>query len=124
MAQAPGSYDLLARVAMALALLPFLFFAYRDLRLHLTVRRVPRAEDALHLFFGLVLTYAISRAFLFEGTALALALLAFALGGAIDEFGFHRGLPPEEHDAHAKEHFALFLWAAVAGVVLQLRPAA
>jgi Kef-type K+ transport system membrane component KefB len=117
-----GTYDVLARLAMAVALLPFLVFAGRDLRLHLTVRRVSWAEEALHLFFGLVLAYAISRAFLFEGRALALSLLAFALGGAIDEFGFHRGLPPEEHDAHAKEHFALFLFMAVAGVALHLRP--
>ena len=124
MAPAPGTYDLLARVAMALALLPFLYFAARDLRLHLTARRVPRTEDALHLFFGLVLSWAISRAFLFEGRELALSLLAFAVGGAIDEFGFHRGIPPEEHDAHAKEHLALFLWAAVAGAAQHLRPAA
>jgi hypothetical protein len=39
----------------------------------------------------------------------------------VDEFVFHRGLPASEHDVHAKEHFALFIFIAVFGVLARAR---
>jgi hypothetical protein len=79
------------------------------------------AENVLHLALGVMLAAVLARAFRFEGTATAFAVLLFAAFGAADEFVFHRGLPAEEHDVHAKEHFALFLFIAVFGALVHLR---
>lgn len=114
-------HDTAARLVLAVSLLPFLYFAVRDQVLHVTARRVSLAEHVLHLLLGLILAGVIVRAFLFREKTVALGVLAFAAAGSIDEFVFHRGLPAEEHDTHAKEHFALFLFVAVFGVVIQFR---
>jgi hypothetical protein len=114
-------HETAARALLALALLPFLYFAVRDQVLHLTVRRVPVAENVVHALLAVLLAAVIVRAFLFDVASVAGGVLAFALVGAIDEFGFHRGLPSDEHDVHAKEHFALLLFVAVFGVVAQGR---
>jgi TctA family transporter len=115
--------DAAGRVILAAALVPFLYFAGRDFRLHLTARRVSMAENLLHLVLGILLAAVITRAFLFRGREAAFAVLLFAAAGAMDEFVFHRSLPAEEHDVHAKEHFALFVFMAVFGALLHLRPA-
>jgi hypothetical protein len=114
-------HETAARVILALALLPFLYFAARDQILHLTVRRVPVAENILHGLLALLLAAVMVRAFQFDVPSVAVGVLAFALAGAIDEFVFHRGLPSAEHDVHAKEHFALFLFVAVFGVLVRAR---
>lgn len=80
-----------------------------------------RAENVLHLALGILLAGAIVRAFLFRGREAAFAILLFAIAGAADEFIFDRDLPAEEHDVHAKEHFALFIFVAVFGALLHLR---
>jgi hypothetical protein len=113
--------DGVARTLLVAALLPFLAFATRDFKLHLAVRRVPLGEHLVHLGLGVFLAATVSRALTFRAREFAFALLAFAVCGALDEFVFHRGLPAEEHDVHAKEHFALFVWVAVFCAVVQLR---
>jgi len=113
--------DLSARIVLALALLPFLYFAARDQVLHFTARRVSVAENLLHLALGVLLTVAITRAFLFRERSVAVTVLAFAVAGSVDEFVFHRGLPAVEHDVHAKEHFALFVFVAVFGALAHFR---
>ena len=113
--------DVAGRVILAAALAPFLYFAGRDFRLHLSARKVSAAEHILHLALGILLAGAIARAFLFRGRETAFAVVLFAIAGAADEFVFHRGLPAEEHDVHAKEHFALFIFVAVFGALLHLR---
>lgn len=115
--------DAFARMILAAALAPFLYFAGRDFRLHLTARKVPLAENLLHLVLGILLVAALTRAFLFHGREAAFAIALFALTGAADEFVFHRNLPSEEHDVHAKEHYALFIFVAVFGALLHLRAA-
>jgi hypothetical protein len=117
----PAVPDTAARVVLGVAFLPFVYFAARDFRLHLTVRKVSVAENVLHLVLGIVLAAVLARAFRFRGAETAFAVLLFALFGAADEFVFHRGLPAEEHDAHAKEHFALFVFIAVFGALVHLR---
>ena len=116
-----AGHDTAARVILGAALLPFLYFAARDHFLHFTARRVSIAENVLHLILGLLLAGVIARAFLFRVESVALGVLVFALAGAVDEFVFHRGLPPSEHDVHAKEHFALFIFIAVFGVLARAR---
>jgi hypothetical protein len=113
--------DAAARAILAAALAPFLYFAGRDFKLHLSVRRVSLAENLLHLAIGVLLFAALARAFAFRGAETAFAMLAFAVLGAVDEFVFHRGIPAEEHDVHAKEHFALFVFLAVLGALVHLR---
>src|SRR5688572_4526065 len=115
--------DAAGRVILAAALAPFLYFAGRDFRLHLTARKVSMAENLLHLVLGVLLAAVLSRAFLFHGREAAFAILLFALTGAADEFVFHRDLPSEEHDVHAKEHYALFIFVAVFGALLHVRAA-
>ena len=115
--------DAAGRLVLAAALLPFLYYAGRDFRLHLAARRVPLAENVLHLALAVPLLAALALAFQFRVREAALAMAAFALCGAADEFVFHRGIPAEEHDVHAKEHFALFIFLAVFGALAQLRAA-
>lgn len=117
----PQIPDAAGRVILAVSLAPFLYFAGRDFRLHFTARKVPVAENLLHLALGVLLAAVITRTFLFHGREAAFAILLFALAGAADEFVFHRGLPAEEHDVHAKEHFALLVFVAVFGALLHLR---
>jgi hypothetical protein len=113
--------DAAARIVLGLALLPFLYFATRDQILHFTARRVSVAENLLHLALGVLLAGVIVRAFLFRERSVALGVLAFAVAGSVDEYVFHRDLPAAEHDVHAKEHFALFDFVAVFGVLIHLR---
>ncbi len=42
------------------------------------------------------------------------AAMVVALFGAADEYGYHRGIPGEESDLHAKGHLALFLFTVAA----------
>jgi len=119
----PAIPDAAGRVILGASLVPFLYFAGRDFRLHFTARKVSIAENLLHLALGVLLAAVITRTFLFRGREAAFAILLFALAGALDEFVFHRRLPAEEHDVHAKEHFALFVFVAVFGVLLHLRAA-
>ena len=108
-----------ARGILAIALAPFLFFAARDQWLHLRARRVPLAENIVHLLLGLILFTVIARAFVFDWRGVAIGAAIFAVCGALDEFLFHRALPAVESDVHAKEHFALFgFFAAFAMVML------
>jgi hypothetical protein len=102
-----------ARLLLGVALIPFLYFAARDQILHFTARRVPLAENILHLFLGIILAVVIARAFQFDRRFVTIGALVFAGTGALDEFIFHRGLPESESDVHAKEHFALFIFIAV-----------
>ena len=113
--------DAAGRLILAAALLPYLYFAGRDFRLHLSVRRVPVAENVLHLALAIPLVASIGLAFQFRAREAALGMALFAVFGAADEYVFHRGIPAEEHDVHAKEHYALFVFLAVFGALVQLR---
>jgi hypothetical protein len=115
--------DAAARAILAAALLPFLYFAGRDFRLHLTARRVSLAENVLHLALAIPLAAALGLAFQFRVREAALAMAVFAIFGSADEYVFHRGIPAEEHDVHAKEHYALFVFLAVFGALVHLRAA-
>ena len=113
--------DPAGRAILAAALLPFLYYAGRDFRLHLTERRVPLAESVLHLALAVPLIAALVLCFQFRVREAALAMAAFAVVGAADEYVFHRGIPAAEHDVHAKEHYALFVFLAVFGALVHLR---
>ena len=111
-----------ARLFLAAALLPFLYFAGRDQVLHFSARRVPIAETVVHAVLGAILIVIVARAFLFQQWFVTIGFLLFALFGMIDEFVFHRGLPASESDVHAKEHFALFVFVALFEVLALMVP--
>jgi predicted Kef-type K+ transport protein len=101
-------------LVLAAAAVPFFRFAYQDLRYHLGPRKPGTPENLVHLGLGIAqiaLFVAAARARLPDEV---LALGAIAGLGALDEFVFHRALPERESDLHAKSHFALLLFVAVA----------
>jgi hypothetical protein len=79
-------------------------------------RLVTRGEHLLHGVLGLLLAGLISAAFRLDPVRLPLFAGLFALAGAADEFGYHRKLPAEEADLHAKEHLSLMLFLLAAWV--------
>jgi len=91
----------------------FLWYAVRDLKIHLRVRKPSVREDLLHLGLG-VSQIALTGGVLGMGAGwVAAGLAGIVLLGGLDEFYFHRGLPPEESDVHAKLHFAVFALLAL-----------
>ena len=95
---------------LSLALLPYLYYGGRDGVYHFTGRRVSAAEHLLHLAIAILLGAAIVLAFRGLQGRMLLALAAFLAAGAADEYVYHRGLPEEETDLHAKGHMALLVF--------------
>lgn len=88
------------------AFLPYLGFSLVDFRLHFRVRKVSVLEHACHagVAFGMVLILISLWSKPELSTPGLLFLLVF---GTLDELAFHRELPHEESDAHAKAHWSL-----------------
>lgn len=110
---------------LCLPLALFLYYAGKDNSFHFRKpeqggRHVPRAEHILHGVLGLLLVGLISAAFRLDPVRLPIFAGLFAVAGATDELGFHRGLPAEESDLHAKEHFALMVFLLTAWVTAAL----
>jgi hypothetical protein len=106
----------LSTFAMGVALVPFLVLAFQDNVLHFRARSVPRLENVLHVLLAFVLFFVIGSAFMGRMGRMLAGLAVFSVVGALDEFGYHRAsaIPVEEHDVHAKQHFALFVFVCVA----------
>ena len=111
---------LAARAVIAAALVPFLFFAMRDQILHLRIRKVPLFENVIHFALAVLLTAVIGRAFQFDTRGVIFGAILFVLTGALDEFVYHRRIPEEESDVHAKEHFALLGFIVIALGIAQV----
>ena len=100
-------------VILVVSFLPFLYFGFRDTMFHFRGRRVSVAEHLLHLGVGVALAILFTQALYANYAGLLGALLLFLLAGGIDEYIFHRQLPGEESDLHAKEHLALVIFIAI-----------
>ncbi len=98
---------------LSFAFLPFLYYGTKDTIFHLRGRKVSRTEHILHLGIGVALVILFVQALLGRNLALLGALALFVIVGGIDEYIYHRGIPAEESDLHAKEHLALILFIAV-----------
>ena len=101
-------------VVLCAALAPFLFYAWKDNLFHLRGRKVPVVENLLHLGLGVALTLLFAGAFAARVPRMFLGLAGVALLGALDELVYHRQIPVDEHDLHAKEHFTLLVFVAAA----------
>jgi hypothetical protein len=100
--------------ALTLTLLPFLLYAYRDTVYHLRNRKPGLTENLVHLALGACQFAMIIGAYRSDVPRMAFAASGVAAFGIVDEHGFHHGLPASESDIHAKAHFALFVFLAVA----------
>ena len=111
----PGGDTLsVMRVAVIIAsFLPFAMYAWRDHQFHFRGRRVSATEHALHAMIGLSLILVVSAAVSANTMAMAGGLIAFMMVGAVDEYVWHRNIPGEESDLHAKEHLALMIFVLV-----------
>jgi Cu/Ag efflux pump CusA len=100
--------SLVRTAILVLTFLPFVYYAGKDAIFHLRGRKVSATENLLHLGLGLVLATLFSLALAGRHAAMVGALILFVVAGALDEFVYHRHIPGEESDLHAKEHLALF----------------
>ncbi len=98
---------------LVLAFLPFVYFAVRDQIFHLRERKVSVSENLLHLALGITLAIFFAQALAGRHAAMIGALVLFAIAGAADEYIYHRHIPGEESDLHAKEHLALMIFLIV-----------
>jgi hypothetical protein len=94
-------------VILTLSFLPFIYFATKDHLFHFRGRRVSRTEHLLHAGIGLTLILVFSHAVAGHHGTMVASLALFAIAGGIDEYVYHREIPGEESDLHAKEHLAL-----------------
>jgi hypothetical protein len=109
------------RVAIIIAsFLPFAWFGMKDNAFHFRGRRVSLTEHILHLGIGLTQAIILVQAIKGNFIMLFVALGLLAISGSADEYIFHRALPPEESDLHAKQHFALFVFVVVAIIVTHM----
>jgi len=95
------------------AFLPFVYFAVRDQIFHLRGRKVSVSENLLHLALGITLATLFTQALAGRHVFMIGALVLFAVAGGIDEYVYHRHIPGEESDLHAKEHLALMIFLIV-----------
>jgi len=95
---------------LSLALLPYLYYGGRDGVYHFVGRRVSVAEHLLHGAIAILLGSAVVLAFRGLQGRMLLALAAFLVAGAADEYIYHRSLPEAETDLHAKGHMALLIF--------------
>jgi hypothetical protein len=93
--------------------LPFVYYGAKDTAFHLHGRKVSVTEHILHAAIGLVLVIMFMHALRGNHWIVVGALVIFAAAGAVDEYIFHRGIPAEESDLHAKEHLALLIFIAI-----------
>src|SRR4051812_3796120 len=109
------SISFLMRIAlMILSFIPFLHYGIKDNAFHFRGRKVTPWEHLLHVGIGIcqaiMFIQAIRTDFILMFTAMGTLLIA----GGLDEYVFHRDLPPVESDLHAKQHFALFIFVVIA----------
>jgi hypothetical protein len=102
------------RVAiLSISFLPFLYYGAKDTMFHLRGRKVSRTEHLLHAAIGVLLAIMFTHALLAHHYVVVGALVIFAIAGGVDEYIFHRDIPAEESDLHAKEHLALLIFIVV-----------
>src|SRR5262249_21601553 len=98
---------------LVLSFVPFLYYGGKDTVFHFRGRKVSLTEHILHAAIGTVLLILFTHALMAHHLVVLGALVLFVVAGGIDEYIFHRGIPAEESDLHAKEHLALLIFIVV-----------
>jgi UDP-N-acetylmuramyl pentapeptide phosphotransferase/UDP-N-acetylglucosamine-1-phosphate transferase len=98
---------------LVLTFLPFVYYGAKDTMFHFRGRKVSRTEHILHAGIGIVLAIMFSHALMAHHLVVLGALVLFVVAGGVDEYIFHRDIPGEESDLHAKEHLALLIFIVV-----------
>jgi|ERR1043166_5246517 hypothetical protein len=98
---------------LVLSFLPFLYYGAKDTIFHFRGRKVSKSEHLIHAAIGVVLAVLFSHAVMAHHLIVLAALVLFVIVGGIDEYIYHRGIPGEESDLHAKEHLALLSFIVV-----------
>lgn len=98
---------------LSLSFLPFVYYGAKDTMFHFRGRKVSLTEHLLHAAIGLVLMIMFTHALMAHHLVVLCALVIFVVAGGIDEYIFHRDIPGEESDLHAKEHLALVIFIVV-----------
>ncbi len=95
----------------------FLYYARKDYLYHRRQRAVSTAERLLHGGIGVMIAGMFLQAILGNSRLMLLGLALFVVLGGVDEYLFHRGIPGDESDIHAKEHLALMIFVVAALVI-------
>src|SRR5260221_13584884 len=95
---------------LVMSFLPFVYYGAKDNAFHFRGRKVSWTEHILHAVIGLVLALVFAHALMAHHLIVLAALVLFVVAGGVDEYIFHRGIPAEESDLHAKEHLALLIF--------------
>ena len=98
---------------LVLSFLPFVYYGGKDNAFHFRGRKVSLTEHLLHAVIGLLLLILFAHALKGNHLVVLCALVIFVIAGGIDEYIFHRGIPAEESDLHAKEHLALLSFIVI-----------
>ena len=76
-------------------------------------RKVSASEHLLHVGIGICQAIMFVQAIRSDFILMFGAMLLLLVAGGMDEYVFHRDLPPTESDLHAKQHFALFIFVVI-----------
>ena len=98
---------------LTFSFLPFLYYGAKDTAFHFKGRKVTLTEHLLHAAIAIVLGIMFTHALMAHHLVMLGALVLFAVTGAVDEYIFHRDIPAEESNLHAKEHLALLIFIVV-----------
>jgi hypothetical protein len=98
---------------LTVSFLPFLYYGTKDTIFHFRGRKVSRLEHLLHAVVGLALAIMFTHALKSHHLVVLGALLLFVVAGGVDEYIYHRDIPAEESDLHAKEHLALLIFIVI-----------
>ena len=98
---------------IVVAFLPFLYYATLDGIFHFRGRRVSLSEHVIHVVIGLSLALVFTAAVMANQPVMLGSLVAFLVSGGQDEIVWHRDLPAQESDLHAKAHLALLIFLGV-----------
>ena len=98
---------------LVLSFLPFLYYGGKDNAFHFRGRKVSITEHLLHAVIAIILLILFTHAIVAHHVVVLCALVIFVIAGGIDEYIFHRNIPAEESDLHAKEHLALLSFIVI-----------
>ena len=98
---------------LSLSFVPFIYYGIKDSIFHFKGRKVSLSEHLLHAAIGIILVIMFTHALMAHHLIVLGALLLFVVAGGFDEYIFHRGIPGEESDLHAKEHLALLIFLVI-----------